>query len=128
MKNVFLTLALVALFAAPAFAANGNLSNDMLSKMGLSGLQAMSDAQGTAVRGLGFVSVSLSVHLVSDCSYVDLKIKATDCGPKACVEIPAIKGLCLEGAPKFKLWCPIKVCLPCNKCGKGGRPGGNGPR
>lgn len=54
MKNVLLTLAVVALFAAPAMAADGNLSHDMLSKMGLSGIQVMSDTQGNAVRGLGF--------------------------------------------------------------------------
>jgi hypothetical protein len=55
MKNVILALALVALFAAPVLAANGNVSSDMLSKMGLSSMQVMSDEQGTSVRGMGYV-------------------------------------------------------------------------
>ncbi len=85
MKNVLLTLALVALFAAPAMAANGNLSNDMLSKMGLSGMQTMSDAQGTAVRGMGWVYASLEVHIQSGLNTYDLVLKTGDCGEHAAV-------------------------------------------
>ena len=55
MKYVLMALAAVAIFAAPSLAADGNVSNEMLAKMGLSGISVMSDDQGTAVRGMGFV-------------------------------------------------------------------------
>jgi hypothetical protein len=58
MKYVLLTLAVVALFAGQALATDGNVSQNMLSKMGLSGMKVMSDTQGTAIRGMGFVAVS----------------------------------------------------------------------
>jgi hypothetical protein len=54
MKYVLPILALVALFAGQAMAGDGNVSQDMLAKMGLSGMQTMSDTQGSAVRGMGF--------------------------------------------------------------------------
>ena len=57
MKYVLVTLAVVALFAGQALASDGNLSQDMLSKMGLSSMNVMSDTQGTAVRGMGFAQV-----------------------------------------------------------------------
>jgi hypothetical protein len=54
MKFVLPILAVVALFAGQAMAADGNVSNDQLAKMGLSNMQVMSDAQGTAIRGMGY--------------------------------------------------------------------------
>jgi len=55
MKYLLMTLAVVMMFAGPALAADhGNLSQSQLAKMGLSGMNAMSDTQGTAVRGMGF--------------------------------------------------------------------------
>jgi hypothetical protein len=55
MKYLLMTLAVVMIFAAPALAADrGNLSQDNLAKMGLSGMTVMSDVQGTSVRGMGF--------------------------------------------------------------------------
>jgi len=56
MKYLLMTLAVVMIFALPALAADqGNLSQASLAKMGLSGMTVMSDAQGTAVRGMGYV-------------------------------------------------------------------------
>jgi hypothetical protein len=55
MKYLLMTLAVVMMFAGPALAADhGNLSQSQLAKMGLSGMTAMTDTQGTAVRGMGF--------------------------------------------------------------------------
>jgi hypothetical protein len=55
MKYLLMTLAVVMMFAGPALAADhGNLSQSQLAKMGLSGMNSMSDTQGTAVRGSGF--------------------------------------------------------------------------
>lgn len=55
MKYLLMTLAIVMMFAGPALAADhGNLSQSQLAKMGLSGMTAMSDTQGQAVRGMGF--------------------------------------------------------------------------
>jgi hypothetical protein len=54
MKYLLMTLAVVMIFAAPVLADNGNLSQNQLAKLGLSGMSSMSDAQGTAVRGMGF--------------------------------------------------------------------------
>jgi hypothetical protein len=54
MKYLLMTLAVLMIFAAPVLADNGNLSQNQLAKLGLSGMSAMSDAQGTAVRGMGF--------------------------------------------------------------------------
>jgi hypothetical protein len=58
MKYVLPILAIVALFAGQAVAADGNVSSDILAKMGLSNMQVMSDAQGTSVRGMGFSAVA----------------------------------------------------------------------
>ena len=46
-----LGVVVVAGFAGQSLAADGNLSNSMLSDMGLSGMQVMSDTQGQEVRG-----------------------------------------------------------------------------
>ncbi|MBN2579611.1 MAG: hypothetical protein JXB10_11525 [Pirellulales bacterium] len=68
MKYLLALLAVVALFAGQAVAADGNVSNDMLAKMGLSNMQTISDAQGTAVRGMGFqgcVSFNVSAFVAN---------------------------------------------------------------
>ena len=55
MKYLLMTLAVIMMFAGPALAADhGNLSQSQLAKLGLSGMNAMSDSQGNAVRGMGF--------------------------------------------------------------------------
>lgn len=55
MKYLLMTLAVVMIFAVPTLAADqGNLTQNNLAKMGLSGMTVMSDAQGTAIRGMGF--------------------------------------------------------------------------
>ena len=54
MKNlIFAAVALTTLMVAgSAFAAD--ISQDMLSEMGLGDMQTMSDSQGMDVRGMGF--------------------------------------------------------------------------
>jgi hypothetical protein len=59
MKYVLPILVVLALFAGQAMAADGNVSSNTLAKMGLSNMQSMSDVQGTAVRGMGFVTISV---------------------------------------------------------------------
>jgi hypothetical protein len=55
MKYLLMTLAVIAFLAVPVLASDqGTLSRNDLSKLGLSGMTVMSDAQGTAVRGMGF--------------------------------------------------------------------------
>lgn len=51
MKNVLIALALVALCSGTLFAAD--VSDQTLAKMGLSGMQSVSDAQGLQIRGMG---------------------------------------------------------------------------
>jgi hypothetical protein len=51
MKTLLSVAALVVLAAAPAMAGDGRVSHQSLAKMGLSGMQTMSDAQGMSVRG-----------------------------------------------------------------------------
>jgi len=68
MKYLLMILAIVMIFAGQALAADGNVSHDLLTKMGLSSLNVMSDAQGTAVRGMRYAAVygaNLSVLLGS---------------------------------------------------------------
>lgn len=58
MKNVAIACAVLMLFAASASAGDLAVSKSALSSMGLGGMQEMSDAEGTAVRGKGvFASV-----------------------------------------------------------------------
>ncbi len=55
MKSIMLILAIVAICAAPVFAADqGNVSQSSLAKMGLAKMSVMSDQQGNAVRGMGY--------------------------------------------------------------------------
>jgi len=53
MRYLLAILAVLGLFVGQAMAADGNVSQDTLAKMGLS-MQTMTDSQGTAVRGMGF--------------------------------------------------------------------------
>ncbi|HEV8003087.1 MAG TPA: hypothetical protein VGP63_24590 [Planctomycetaceae bacterium] len=65
MKTLLSVAALVVLAAAPAMAGDGRVSHHSLSKMGLSGMQVMSDAQGMTVRGT-------SVAVVFGASYAHI--------------------------------------------------------
>ena len=59
MLFVCAVVSVLALTAGMANAANpGQVSNSALAQFGLSGMQTMSDVQGTDIRGKGFVSVS----------------------------------------------------------------------
>jgi hypothetical protein len=52
MKTLLSVAAVLALSAAPAFAGQGHVSKNSLAKMGLAGMQVMSDEQGQQIRGL----------------------------------------------------------------------------
>ena len=57
MKTLLVVLAVLVFCVSPALAVdNGNVSHNALAKMGLSGMNVMSDSQGTAVRGMGYAS------------------------------------------------------------------------
>jgi len=58
MKVLFTVASVVAFSVAPAFAADGQVSHQSLAKMGLSGMKAMTDAQGMSVRGLSIAVVT----------------------------------------------------------------------
>ncbi len=58
MKSLFALAAVVALTAAPALAADGHVAKKSLANMGLSGMKAMTDAQGMSLRGLSIAVVS----------------------------------------------------------------------
>ncbi len=58
MKSLFALASVIAFSVAPAFAGEGNVSSQSLSKMGLSGMKAMTDAQGSTIRGLSIAVVS----------------------------------------------------------------------
>jgi type V secretory pathway adhesin AidA len=52
MKSLFALASVLIFSAAPAFAGEGQVSHQSLSNMGLTGMKAMTDAQGMQVRGL----------------------------------------------------------------------------
>ncbi len=58
MKTVFAFATLVCLSAGSAFAADNQVADQTLAKMGLGEMKVMSDAQGMNVRGMALVSVS----------------------------------------------------------------------
>lgn len=57
MKMLLAVASVLVLTAAPAFAAEGQVSDQSLAKMGLSGMQTMSDNDGMQVRGLSIAVV-----------------------------------------------------------------------
>jgi len=56
MKTLVVLAASVALSAAPALAADGKVSHSSLAKMGLPGMQPMSDAKGLEIRGQAVIT------------------------------------------------------------------------
>ncbi|HEV8069487.1 MAG TPA: hypothetical protein VGP76_17230 [Planctomycetaceae bacterium] len=52
MKTLLSIASVLVLSAAPALAGDGQVSHKSLAKMGLSGMQTMSDSQGQQIRGL----------------------------------------------------------------------------
>jgi len=90
MKYLLMIIAVVMIFAAPVLANDGNVSNDTLAKMGLSGMNAMSDAQGTSVRGMGFAYVNVTIYLVSGASTVTVNYGMSDKGDKPVAAVPAV--------------------------------------
>jgi hypothetical protein len=60
MRSLLMVCAVVclALVASVASAAPGQVPDATLAAYGLSGMQQMSDVQGTQVRGMGFAAVS----------------------------------------------------------------------
>lgn len=60
MKRMFCIAAAFALFASPALAGDGQISNAALARLGLGGMRPMSDSQGLAVRGQFAIAGSFS--------------------------------------------------------------------
>jgi len=58
MKTLLSIASVLVLSAAPAFAGEGQVTKQSLAKMGLSGMQTMTDSQGQQVRGLSIAVVS----------------------------------------------------------------------
>jgi opacity protein-like surface antigen len=62
MRSLLVLCAVVSVLALTAGMANaanpGQVPNSTLAQLGLSGMQPMSDVQGTDIRGMGFVVVS----------------------------------------------------------------------
>jgi hypothetical protein len=58
MKSLIALASVVALSVSPAFAAEGHVSQKALANMGLSGMKAMADSQGTHIRGLSAIAVA----------------------------------------------------------------------
>jgi hypothetical protein len=65
MKTLLSVAAVVVLAASPAFAGQGQVSKNSLAKMGLAGMQVMSDEQGSQIRGT-------SVAVVAGISYAHI--------------------------------------------------------
>ncbi|HXY37033.1 MAG TPA: hypothetical protein VEI07_22590 [Planctomycetaceae bacterium] len=58
MKTLLTIASVLVLSAAPALAGQGQVSHSSLAKMGLSGMQVMSDDQGMQIRGLSVAVAS----------------------------------------------------------------------
>jgi hypothetical protein len=65
MRSVLALGVVLLLFAAPAFAGDGNVPQGTLSSLGLGGMQVVSDAQGMQVRGM-----SCSFGMVTGTSFI----------------------------------------------------------
>jgi hypothetical protein len=52
MKTLLSIASVLVLAASPAFAGEGQVTKQSLAKMGLSGMQTMTDSQGQKIRGL----------------------------------------------------------------------------
>jgi hypothetical protein len=63
MRSLLIVCVIVLMAGVANAAAPGQISDNALAQMGLSGMQTMSDAQGSQIRGMGFVSVQGSVGL-----------------------------------------------------------------
>src|SRR5580698_3400883 len=57
MKSLFALASVLAFAAAPALAADGQVSDQALAKMGLGSMKSVSDAQGMHIRGLSIAVV-----------------------------------------------------------------------
>jgi hypothetical protein len=64
MRTFFVTVSLIALFAAPALAGEGSISDRSLARMGLRGMRPISDAQGMSIRGTSFASISAQINVL----------------------------------------------------------------
>lgn len=58
MKTLLALTSLVLISAGSAVAGEGQVADQTLAKMGLGGMQVMTDADGMNVRGMAFVKVS----------------------------------------------------------------------
>jgi hypothetical protein len=58
MKTLLSIASVLVLAASPALAGEGQVSKQSLAKMGLSGMQTMTDSQGQQIRGLSIAVAS----------------------------------------------------------------------
>jgi len=68
MRNIFsvaLAVILASVLAAPAFAGDGHVPKSTLDRLGLAGMQPVSDAEGMQVRGMSGCARVLGRSLVS---------------------------------------------------------------
>ena len=65
MKSALALAVVMVLFAAPAFAGDGNVSQGTLSSLGLGDMQVVSDAEGMQVRGMSSFAFASSFSFVS---------------------------------------------------------------
>ena len=107
MRYLLITLAVLLIFAAPVLADQGTVSHNQMAKMGLSGMTAMSDAQGATVRGMGFVKTSVTV---SGNAQV-----ALGCGPVSNAGYSAT-GTCQASGSGFATTSKCVSVPDCNGC------------
>ena len=87
MKNMIIAAVAVAMLACVGSVQAGEVSNDMLSDMGLSGMQSMSDAQGLEVRGMGgYARISTTLTVYSWPKIYELNRTVSAYGPRANVD------------------------------------------
>jgi hypothetical protein len=63
--SVSLVAVLVCLLAAPALAGDGNIPRSTLNRLGLGGMQTVSDAEGMQVRGMSGCARVMGISVVS---------------------------------------------------------------
>jgi hypothetical protein len=82
MRSVLIVSLVVCLSMVAGLAnaaAPGQVSDATLASFGLGGMQQMTDAQGTEIRGMGFVAASGCVTACAGCTKSSLSTSAIGC-------------------------------------------------
>jgi len=69
MKTLFALVCLVGLLISPTLGGDGRVSNRSLDRMGLRGIQPLSDAQGTSIRGTSIATTFSYAHVTGGQTY-----------------------------------------------------------